>query len=168
MEAAALTVVSVEWIDDEADVYDITVEEDESFIVCDAVVHNCPTCRSLDQLVFPLKKGPRSPIHPFCRCVMVPVFDERFAFLQKGGTRASAGAGGGKQVAANMTFYTWLKTQPRSFIELAIGPKRAKLLLDGGLSAERFAALQIDKNWQPLTLNDMRALEPIAFERAGL
>lgn len=128
----------------------------------------CATCRSLDQRVFKLGKGPRSPIHPNCRCTQVPVLSDRFKFLQKGGTRASSGAKGGAQVDASLTYYEWLRQQPRSFVEIALGPKRAKLFLEGGLSAERFAALQLDKDFQPLTLEEMKKLEPIAFERAGL
>jgi len=55
-----------------------------------------------------------------------------------------------------------------AFIETAIGPTRARLLMNGGLSAERFAALQLDKNFQPLTLDEMKDLEPLAFQRAGV
>lgn len=128
----------------------------------------CQQCRSLDRRVFAIDKGPRSPIHPFCRCTCIAVLADKYAALMKGGTRASAGAAGGKQVAADLDYYSWLKLQPPAFIEAAIGPKRAKLLIDGGLSAERFSALQLDRNFEPLTLDEMKRLEPLAFERAGL
>jgi SPP1 gp7 family putative phage head morphogenesis protein len=128
----------------------------------------CPVCRSLDRQTFALSKGPRAPIHPNCRCTLIPWLGKRFEQLMRGATRASAGAAGGAQVDANLDYYKWLKTQPKSFVEIALGPKRAKLFLDGGLSAERFAALQLDRNFEPLTLVEMRALEPLAFERAGL
>jgi hypothetical protein len=36
------------------------------------------------------------------------------------------------------------------------------------LTAERFASLQLDKNFKPLTLDQMKGLEPLAFERAGI
>lgn len=55
-----------------------------------------------------------------------------------------------------------------SFIELAIGPNRAKLLMNGGLDADKFAALQLGKNFKPITLDRMRELEPEMFKRAGL
>ncbi|HEY0684756.1 MAG TPA: minor capsid protein [Steroidobacter sp.] len=128
----------------------------------------CQTCRSLDQRIFPRTKGPRSPIHPFCRCTMIPYLGKQFDMITRAGTRASIGAGGGKQVAATLDYYSWLKLQPRSFIEVAIGRKRAQLFLDGGLSVDRFAALQLDRRWEPLTLEEMKRLEPLAFERAGL
>jgi hypothetical protein len=55
-----------------------------------------------------------------------------------------------------------------TFIETAVGPTRARLLADSGLSAGRFAALQLDKHFQPLTLDGMKALEPLAFQRAQI
>lgn len=163
-----LEVVSVEFLDAEEEVFDIQVEHDHSFVVCGAVVHNCQVCASLDRREFAIDKGPRPPRHPNCRCTTVPVLKREFAFLSEGGTRASAGAGGGKQVDAGLDYFEWLKLQPRSFIDVAIGPARAKLLLDGGLSAGRFAALQLDRRFEPLTLAEMKKIEPIAFARAGL
>lgn len=126
------------------------------------------TCRSLDGSRYPIDKGPRPPLHPACRSTTVPVLDEAFDVLDKGATRASKGADGGKQVSASQTYYEWLKTQPASFQDIAIGPTRGKLLRSGGLSAERFAELQLWTNFQPLTLDEMRKLEPTAFTRAGL
>ena len=49
----------------------------------------------------------------------------------------------------------------------AIGPVRGKLLRNGGLSADRFSELQLGQNFQPLTLEQMQELEPLAFKRAG-
>lgn len=130
--------------------------------------HTCQVCRSLDKRIFARGKGPRSPFHPFCRCTMVPYLGKKYAGFIEAGTRASAGAAGGAQVSAALDYYRWLKTQPKSFIEFALGRKRAKLFIDGGLSPERFAALQLDRRWEPLTLAEMRKVEPLAFERAGL
>lgn len=126
------------------------------------------TCRSLDGSRYQLDKGPRPPLHPACRSTTVPVLDDAFDVLDKGATRSSKGAEGGQQVPAGQTYYEWLKTQPSSFQDIAIGPARAKLLRSGGLSAERFAELQLGTNFQPLTLDEMRRLEPTAFSRAGL
>lgn len=125
-------------------------------------------CRSLDGREFPLKEGPRPPLHPGCRSTTIPTLDSAFDVLDKGATRASKGDTGGKQVPANQTYYEWLKTQPAAFQDLAIGKERGLLLRNGGLSAERFAELQLGQNFQPLTLEDMRKLEPAAFERAGI
>ena len=68
----------------------------------------------------------------------------------------------------DLSYYDWLKQQPAAFQDKAIGPVRAKLFREGGLSIERFSELQLDRNFSPLTLVQMKALEPLAFERAGI
>lgn len=125
-------------------------------------------CSSLDGRIFPLKSGPRPPLHPGCRSTTVPVLDDAFDVLDKGATRSSKGDEGGQQVNAKETYYEWLKKQPADFQEIAIGDARAKLLRDGGLSADDFARLQLGTNFKPLTLDEMRKLRPAAFSRAGL
>ncbi|SER50828.1 phage putative head morphogenesis protein, SPP1 gp7 family [Pseudomonas lutea] len=124
-------------------------------------------CRSLDSKVFPVDSGPRPPAHIGCRSTIVPITKFGKLFSQ-GATRSSKGAEGGKQVSASLSYYEWLKAQPASFQDQALGKARAKLFRDGGLSAERFSQLQLDRNFSPLTLDEMRALEPLAFERAGI
>lgn len=124
-------------------------------------------CKSLDGRVFEVGKGPLPPAHVNCRSTTVPV-TRLSALFAEGATRASVGAGGGAQVSAGLGYYQWLKTQPAAFQDAALGPVRAKLFRDGGLTAERFAALQLDKNFKPLTLDQLKELEPLAFERAGI
>lgn len=121
-------------------------------------------CRSLDGRVFKLDKGPVPPAHPNCRSTTVAELDGRLSAMREGATRASEGG----QVDANETYYSWLKRQPASVQDAIIGPNRGRLLRDGGLSAERFAELQLDKTFRPMTLDDMRRLEPTAFKRAGI
>lgn len=120
-------------------------------------------CRSLDGRVFALDKGPRPPIHPNCRSVRIPLLDDEFSFLQKGETRSSRGG----PIDASTTYYQWLKRQPASFQDSALGRARGRLFRRGGLSADRFSELQLDRRFQPLTLEEMQRLEPLAFERAG-
>jgi len=121
-------------------------------------------CRSLDQTVYPLKSGPRPPIHIGCRSRTVAELDGRFKFLEKGATRSSMSG----PVGASQSYYSWLKSQPASFQDAAIGKSRGKLLRSGGLSSKRFAELNIGRNFAPLTLADMKKLEPLAFSRANL
>ncbi|WP_210713283.1 minor capsid protein [Pseudomonas sp. MWU349] len=126
-----------------------------------------PQCRTLDKHRFKLTEGPRPPIHINCRSTVVAV--TKFSVLfTKDATRASVGEGGPQQVRADLSYYEWLKQQPAAFQDKAIGPKRARLFREGGLSVERFAELQLDRNFSPLTLAQMKALEPLAFERAGI
>ncbi|MCP6695868.1 minor capsid protein [Pseudomonas donghuensis] len=124
-------------------------------------------CKSLDGREYETGKGPVPPFHIHCRTTITPI-TRLSALFGKGATRASVGAGGGAQVSVSLSYYQWLKTQPAAFQDAALGPVRAKLFRDGGLTAERFAALQLDKNFKPLTLKQLKELEPLAFERAEL
>lgn len=163
-----LEVVEVEWLDGEDDVYDITVAEDASFIVHGAVVHNCNVCAALDLKEFPMDKGPRPPQHVNCRCTTTAVLIEKFAALNVRSVRPSVGPDGAEPQSAGVSYFAWLKQQPEPFVVEAIGAKRAKLLLSGGLSSDRFAQLQLDKNFEPITLAEAKLLEPLAFKDAGL
>lgn len=127
------------------------------------------TCRSFSGKIFPLDEGPRPPAHLSCRSTTVSVLDERFKILEEGGTQAARDADGKViSVDANETYYSWLKRQGSSFQDSVIGPTRGKLLRNGGLSAERFAELNLNRDFSPATLQEMRGMEPLAFERAGL
>jgi SPP1 gp7 family putative phage head morphogenesis protein len=124
----------------------------------------CPVCRPLDRKVFASGKGPQPPVHPQCRCTTILKLPSKFDFLDAGAMRASVNG----PVNADLTYYQWLKQQPAEFQDEVIGPNRGKLLRNGGLSAERFAALQLSRNYTPLTLAQMKAIEPLAFLKAGL
>lgn len=125
-------------------------------------------CRGLDGQQFPLKKGPRPPIHAGCRSTVVPVLKGRLSELQGGGTQFARGEDGPGRVSADLDYYQWLKTQSEAFQDDIVGPTRGKLLRNGGLTAERFRELQLDKKFRERTLDEMRALEPLAFEQAGI
>lgn len=138
-------------------------------------------CQSLDGTEYPIDSGPRPPIHPSCRSTTVAVLDDRFKVLEEGATRRDRDPVTGKvgSAPAKQTYYSWLKGQPQDVQESIIGKTRAKLLTDGGLSSERFAELQLGKNFEPLKtitrggktitpIEQMRELEPVAFSRAGL
>lgn len=122
------------------------------------------TCKSLDGRSFKMGKGPLPPIHIRCRSTTAAELDARYSFLDEDATRASKDG----YVDAGESYYSWLQKQPASFQDIALGKERATLFRKGGLSAERFAELQLDRNFKPLTLDQLRALEPAAFERAGI
>jgi SPP1 gp7 family putative phage head morphogenesis protein len=124
-------------------------------------------CRSLDCREYQVGRGPVPPFHIHCRTTITPI-TRLSALFGQGATRAAVGADGGGQVSASLSYYQWLKAQPAAFQDAALGPARGKLLRDGGLTTERFAALQLDKNFKPLTLERLKELEPLAFELAGL
>ena len=125
-------------------------------------------CRSLDGEVFPIDKGPRPPLHYGCRSTTTPVLSETFDFLDKGAKRPSKGESGAKQVNAETTYYSWLKTQPASFQDDVLGKTKGKLFRNGGLDSEQFARLEVGKNYQPRTIEAMRREAPEAFKQANL
>lgn len=128
-----------------------------------------PVCRDLDGQVFDLDKGPRPPAHINCRSRTTAALSDKYKFLSKGATRSARDPSGKVvSVPAKQTYYQWLKNQPAKFQDSVIGPNRGKLLRNGKISTKRFAELQLDKNFNPLTLEEMRKLEPLAFENANI
>lgn len=121
-------------------------------------------CRSLDGREFLLGKGPVPPVHVNCRSTTIPKLPKEFDFLDKGATRSSKDG----YVPAGQSYYDWLKGQPASFQKETLGEARAKLFREGGLSADKFAALNLGRNFQPLSLAEMRAKEPQLFEELGI
>lgn len=119
-------------------------------------------CRSLDGKFFKMGKGPQPPIHINCRSTTIPKI--KGVDLLENTTRASKDG----QVPASQSYYEWLKTMPKDFQTEVLGPTRAALFREGGLTAEQFARLNLDKNFQPLTLEEMRKKNPAAFNKAGI
>jgi len=107
-------------------------------------------CRSLDGRVFDFGKGPRPPAHPGCRSTISPVINKK------------------DPAPVRPSYYTWLKRQPASFQDEVLGKTRGKLFREGKISADRFAELNLNRNFKPRTLKEMHALEPVVFERAKL
>lgn len=122
------------------------------------------TCRSLDRKRFKLGQGPIPPIHVNCRSTTIADLGEKWDFLNEGATRSSANG----YVPADKSYYEWLKTQDHDFVKDALGAKRAQLFLNGGLSPDEFARLNLGKNFEPLTLEDMKKKDAAAFKKAGL
>lgn len=111
--------------------------------------NSCARCGGLDGTRFGLDRGPRSPLHHGCRCFMVPEFP-------------------GEVWRNEPSYFEWLKAQDRDYIESVLGVTRAAVFLDGGLSASRFADLQLDRKFEPVTLEQFKKLAPSTFKRAGV
>ncbi|RPD86280.1 phage head morphogenesis protein [Neisseria weixii] len=121
-------------------------------------------CRSMDSKVLPIDTGVRPPLHINCRSTLVLKLRPQYKGREVGGGRASKDGA----VSDKLTYYEWLKAQPEAFQVEVLGVERAKLFRDGGLSASEFSALQLDKQFRPRTLEDLRKLVPGAFRKAGL
>jgi SPP1 gp7 family putative phage head morphogenesis protein len=120
-------------------------------------------CAALDGKVFPLNKGPRPPLHANCRSKMVGVLKSAKELGIKDlpeDTRVSMDG----QVPASKTYGQWLRAQSNTVQDSVLGPARAKLFRDGGLQIEQF----VGKDYTPMTLQELKAAEPRAFNSANV
>ena len=150
-----ITVTNIEFIelDEPVTVYDIEVPDDESFQCGGIVLHNSPICRGRDGQFMPLDKAQYPPYHFNCRSNYLIVTKD----YKDPAKRASMGG-----VVDNQTYYEWLKSQSKDVQVLALGKERAKLF--DKMSAERFKQLQLDKNFEPLTLKEIEKIAPEFFD----
>lgn len=114
-------------------------------------------CRARDGKVylFTDKVQPKPPAHYRCRSTTIPQLSPEFDFLDEGATRASSGDDGGKQVAADTTYYGWLKQQPAAYQDEVLGKAKGAIFRNSGLDAEEFRRITVDGLGQPLTLAEM-------------
>ena len=112
-------------------------------------------CRHLDGEFMPIERAKYPPYHFNCRSSFEIVYDGYTPPKQ----RASMDG-----VVKNQTYYEWLKNQPDGYQDEVLGKKRAKLFRDGGMTTEKFRQLQLDRNFTPMTLDEMRQAEPLVFE----
>ena len=111
---------------------------------------------ALDGNIYPIGEGPQTPLGYNCRCIRVPVVDDRFAALREGATRASYQG----PVASTRTYGGWLRDQPKEFQVEVLGPERYKLFNSGGLSLDKFA----DGQGRLYTLDELRAREGMTLQ----
>jgi len=107
-------------------------------------------CKGLDGEVFPLeKKGtPQPPIHPNCRSTLLPIVK---GLEDTDDTRASeTGATKAKD------YFTWLKRQPKKVQFDALGKERAEIFRSKNMTAKKFKQLSYNRNFEPLTLDEMK------------
>lgn len=116
-----------------------------------------PICRHLDHQFMPTHKAKYPPYHFNCRSSFEIIYDG----YESPKNRASESG-----VTENVSYYEWLKKQTPDYQDEVLGKAKGKLFRDGGMSAEKFKSLQLDKNFTPLTLEQMRQIEPLGFDRA--
>ncbi|KRP80623.1 head morphogenesis protein [Pseudomonas lactis] len=122
-----------------------------------------PFCRSIDNQVVPLD-APSPPFHWNCRTSEIPVLKDEYAREIPGSTRPSVGPDGAAQVSSKTTYQDWISRQPAAFQRDVLGPSRYALFTKGDLTLDKF----VDDNGKTLNLQQLKDLEPRAFERAGL
>jgi SPP1 gp7 family putative phage head morphogenesis protein len=125
------------------------------------------------------------PLHMHCRSILAPAFDRndiaqrpekpfterqlKREFQESGSRDYAAFARRRKReltgtVPADTTYNTWLKGQSRQFQDEVLGPTKAKLYRDGGLSLDKF----VGQNGRELSLRDLAKFHKDAFRAAGL
>jgi intein/homing endonuclease len=132
-----------------------TLSSDQGYYAAGgAIVKNC---RHRDGIKFYWddKTKPKPPAHFRCRSTTRPLLSPEFDFLQEGAARASSGASGGKPVAADTTYYGWLKNQPSAYQDSVLGPTKGKVFRNSGLSPEEFRQITVTDLGTPLTLKQM-------------
>ncbi len=128
-------------------------------------------CRSLDELdiVYEFGKGPLPPLHYNCRSSIIYILDGRLAQTEGDGQRtARSQKGKTVLISSEVGYYKWLKNQPPQFQVDVLGKTRAELFNKGGLTTKQFAKLNINNNYEPMTIEEMRNRNSTAFELAGL
>ncbi|MFS3627169.1 phage head morphogenesis protein [Proteus mirabilis] len=118
-------------------------------------------CRSLSGNRYPLGKGPKPPLHPNCRSRLLPILDEKYINLIT--TDYVGNSEWGEE-----TYYEWLYRQPANKQDIVLGKTRAQLFRNGGLPPDKFAKLQLDKYFKPITLKELQRIIPEAFHKAGI
>lgn len=123
-------------------------------------------CASRDGQIFKdIDSNPKPPAHFNCRSTITWVVNPEFDLgADIEGDRPSVGADGTRSVGADTNYEQWLRKQPKAFQEEVLGIAKAKLFRDGKISIGRF----VDEQGRVLSLDQLRELEPLAFERAGL
>ena len=118
-------------------------------------------CMSRDNKVYTnIGIDPMPPAHFGCRSTTIPVVNPKYNLGAKvTGQRASKGASGGKPVSANKSYGTWLKTQPREFVDEALGAERSELFRAGKLSIDKF----VDPTGRVYTLRELERMNPFVF-----
>ena len=116
-----------------------------------------PICRARDSQVFLFtdKFQPKPPAHINCRSSTSPKLSPEFDIFDEGATRASKGADGGKQVSADLSYYSWLKQQPAAYQDEILGKTKGLVFRNAGLDAEEFRKITVDDLGRALTLKEM-------------
>ena len=117
-------------------------------------------CMNFDgqEFLYKDKYNPLPPFHPYCRTTNIPLLKDNAIFkdFDQKSTRASFGADGGQSVSANFTYYEWLKTQPASFQDKAIGKTQGKIFRNAGLSIQEFKDATVTEMNKPRTIEQMQ------------
>jgi len=110
-------------------------------------------CMGYDGREFPINDGPRPPFHFNCRTTTVPIIKSWQEMGLKDPTVGTRAALDG-EAPADETYPAWLKRQPESVQNMALGPARAALFRTGNVRIDQFV-----RDGRSLTLTQLSSLE---------
>ena len=99
-----------------------------------------------------------------CRSSILPIVDKRYSVDRSDAKRSSLQG----PISADMSYYDFLKTQDKAFVDDVLGNKLGKLFREGGLSTTEFAKLTVDEKYRPLTLKEIRERNKLLFDKVGI
>jgi SPP1 gp7 family putative phage head morphogenesis protein len=128
--------------------------------------HTSLICASRDGTFYEDKdENPKPPAHFNCRSTIAFLVNDQYDLGKDYiGRRPAQGPRGGKTVRESTNYEKWLRRQPVAFQEDVLGKAKATLFRRGKLSIDRF----VDDSGKVLSLQELKELEPLAFERVGL
>ncbi len=126
-------------------------------------------CASRDGTIYPFGDdpitSPKPPAHFSCRSTIVPKVKPEFDLTGgRVGERPSIGADGVEVVRSSTDYQSWLTRQPKAFQVEVLGKERAELFHKGNLTLTNF----VDRAGDTISLDRLRELEPLAFQRADI
>lgn len=146
-------------------------------------LRTCNRCAPLDGKRFEVDgKFSRPPLHPRCRCALVPSIDDdtmgKRPFVLAGKVTGRDGKSGFRsigdmtkrqreeaglevgQVSAKTTFSDWFARQPERYQREWLGASKFKLYKEGGYSLDKF----VDPRNKPYTLEELRQKDGETFK----
>lgn len=119
-----------------------------------------PVCQARDGKIYPIGSSVRPPAHFRCRSVFEMVVKPEYRVPDQTRTRSAMNG----PVSEKVDYESWLKSQPADVQREILGDSRYELFAKGGLSLDSF----VDQRGVQYTLDQLRALNPVAWGRAKL
>lgn len=124
-------------------------------VICIATldVRVCPHCMPYDGMVMKRVNAPKYPIHPRCRCLVMPETPLSEA-MRQGATRSSDEG----YVPQTMSAFEFLSRKPMGELIEAYGTTIATAIKREGMTAAKFRQLSLDKGLRPASIDQMKEM----------
>ena len=119
-----------------------------------------PVCQARDGKIYPIGTPVRPPAHYRCRSVMIMMIRDEYRVPGIGRTRSAMNG----PVSDKIDYEKWLREQPEETQRGVLNGGRYELFKKGRLSLDSF----VDDRGIAYTLDQLRALNPVAWRKAGL